>query len=294
MTHADSARQPGTLRKFATLIRLEHALFALPFSVASMLYAAEGLPPLRVVFWVLVALVAGRSLGMACNRIVDRKVDARNPRTEDRMLPRGLLGLTQVKLFAAACAVALCVAAWALNPLCFKLLPVAGALLIGYSYAKFHTPACHLILGCTLGAAAGGAWVAVRGAADLPVWFLFSGVALWAAGFDIIYACQDIEVDRRLELHSVPAALGRDGAMDVAALSHVGALVGLFAFGLARGAATVYYGGLALISGLILFEHAWARSKGDAAVQATFFYANVGVSLLFLLTAVIEVFGSHS
>ena len=287
-----TSQEPGTLRKFATLVRLEHALFALPFSVASMIYAADGLPPGRVVFWVLVALVSGRSLGMACNRIVDRKVDARNPRTEDRMLPQGLLGVTQVKLFAATCAAALCLAAWALNPLCLKLLPVAGLLLIGYSYAKFHTAACHLILGCTLGSAAGGAWVAVRGSADLPIWFLFGGVALWAAGFDIIYACQDIEVDRRLKLHSIPATLGRDGAMDVAALSHLGALLGLLGFGLARGASGVYYGGLVLISGLILFEHAWARRKGDAVVQATFFYANVGVSLLFLVTAILEVFGS--
>lgn len=280
-----------TLRKYARLTKIEHALFALPFSTASMLYAADGWPPAPVVGWILVALLAGRAFGMACNRIIDRRVDAKNPRTADRLLPRGELGIAQAKLFAAGCAAVLAFATWRLNPLCLRLLPVAGALLVGYSYAKFYTPACHLILGMTLGSAAGGAWVAVTGAVTPPIWFLFAGVTFWAAGFDIIYACQDIEVDRRLGLHSVPAALGRRGAMDVAAASHALALTALAGFGWARGCGAAYPVGMTAIAALVVGQHAWARRRGDAVVQQTFFYANAGISLLFLATAVAEVFG---
>lgn len=282
---------PSTLRKLAALVKLQHALFALPFSLAAMLYAADGLPPLRTVLLILVALLSGRALGMACNRLVDRRVDGQNPRTAGRLLPRGLLGVTQVKLFATACGLLLAGAAWALNPLCFRLLPVAATLLIGYSYAKFHTPACHLILGMTLGSAAGGAWLAVTGEFQLPALLLFLGISFWVAGFDIIYACQDIEVDRALGLHSVPAALGRQGALDVAAASHALSLGWLVAFGLARGAGATYFRGTAVIATLLALEHLWARTQGDEAIQKSFFLANAGVSLVFLATAMLEVFG---
>ncbi len=282
--------QTSTLKKFATLTKIEHALFALPFSFASMLYAGKGLPEFRVVGWILVALVSGRSMGMALNRFIDRRVDARNPRTADRLLPRGQLGVTQVKLFAMFCGAVLAFASYQLNPLCFKLLPVALALLVGYSYGKFYTPACHLILGLTLGSATGGAWVAVTGNVSPPIWFLFLGVTFWAAGFDIIYSCQDIEVDRRLKLHSIPALLGRDRAMDVSAMSHFLALSCLFGFGWSYSTSTRYFVGMGLITALVAFEHVWARSKGDAVVQQTFFLANVGVSCVFLLTAFVEIY----
>jgi 4-hydroxybenzoate polyprenyltransferase len=278
-----------TLQKFARLTKIEHILFALPFSLASMLYAKGGIPELRTLFLILLALISGRSLGMASNRLIDRRVDAHNPRTEDRMLPRGQLGVIQVKFFAMTNALLLAWAAWSLNPLCLKLLPLAGLLLLGYSYAKFYTSACHLILGATLGSAAAGAWLAVTGEIQPPVWFLFAGVSFWAAGFDIVYACQDIDFDRRQKLHSIPASLGRDSALDVAAVSHVLSLLALAGFGWSRSSSSVYFTGLSIMALLIAFEHFWARTKGDAVVQQTFFYANAGVSLVFLATAILEV-----
>lgn len=279
----------STVGKLAKLTKVEHALFALPFAGASMLYAARGLPSSRTFLLALVALVAGRSLGMACNRLVDRRVDAQNPRTQDRLLPRGELGVTQVKLFALACVAVLGAASWALNPLCFQLLPVAVVALVGYSYAKFFTPACHLILGSTHACAIGGAWLAVTGQLEPAVWPLAFGVALWTAGFDVIYACQDIEVDRRLGLHSIPAALGRSAAMDAAALCHCLALALLLAFGWVYGVGPVFYRGMALVTLALGLEHLWARGEDDAALQRAFFQANVAVSSTFLITAGIEV-----
>lgn len=286
---ASSSTSFSTIRKFARLTRLEHILFALPFSLASMLYAGGGWPPATTLFLILVALVSGRSLGMACNRLIDRRVDARNPRTADRLLPQGELGVVQVKLFALVNGLLLAWASWSLNPLCFQLLPLAALLLLGYSYAKFYTPACHLILGMTLGAATAGAWLAVSGEIQAPVLFLFAGVTFWTAGFDIVYACQDIDFDRRQGLHSIPASLGRDSALDVASASHVLSLLALAGFGWARASSPTYYTGLSIMALLMAFEHSWARSKGDAVVQATFFYANAAVSLVFLFTAILEV-----
>ncbi len=279
----------GTLRKLARLTMLHHALFALPFAIASMLYAAGGVPPPRVILWALVALIAGRSLGMAVNRLVDRRVDAKNPRTADRPLPRGEIGVTEVRLFAIASAALLGLAAWALNPLCLRLLPVALLLLVGYSYAKYHTLACHLILGSTHAAAVGGAWIAVTGAADFPVWPLALGVMFWTAGFDVIYACQDIDFDRQHGLHSIPAALGRDGALDAAGISHLLSFLSLSGFGWVLGLSLVYFKGMAAIGLLLALEHFLARRQGDAAIQTTFFVANVGVSLVYLATAILEV-----
>lgn len=280
------------LGKFARLVQLEHALFALPFGLSSMLYAAGGLPPGRVIFLAVLALMAGRSLGMACNRLIDRKVDAKNPRTADRQLPRGEIGVVEAKLFAFACAVVLGLAAWALNPLAFALLPVAFLLLVGYSYAKFYTPACHLVLGMTHASAVGGAWIAVTGRIDPPLWFLAGGVALWTAGFDIVYSCQDLEVDRTLGLRSIPAALGRDRALDVATTAHVLAWSLLWGFGWCRGTGSAYATGMLVIAALLVFEHVLARRQGDAAIQKTFFLANAAVSLVFLATALVEVFGA--
>lgn len=281
----------STWAKFRTLTRLEHALFALPFSLAAMLYAAQGLPPFRVGFWALVALLSGRSLGMAMNRLIDRRVDGLNPRTEGRLLPRGLVGVTEVKLLALGCAALLCFATWSLNPLCLKLLPLALLLLLGYSRAKFYTPLCHWILGATLGSATAGSWLAVTGQIDPPVWALFFGVTFWTAGFDIIYACQDIEVDRELGLFSVPAWLGRDRALNVSLACHA---LSLLSFGVLKpllGAGSVYTRGFLVWAVLMALEHAWARTQGDAAVQASFFYCNIAISFLFLATAVGEVFG---
>ncbi|MBI4861008.1 MAG: UbiA family prenyltransferase, partial [Candidatus Riflebacteria bacterium] len=196
------------LVRFGRLIKVEHTLFSLPFSLGTMLLTARGLPDLATVGWILLAIVSGRSLGRAANRVIDRQVDLAHPRTRDRELPRGLLSVAEVWVFMLVCAGLLVWAVLHLPPLCLALLPLAMVLLIGYSYTKFFTPACHFVLGLVLATPVIGSRLALTGRWDWEACLLGLGVVLWVSGFDILYACQDIEFDRVGGIHSVPARLG--------------------------------------------------------------------------------------
>jgi len=272
------------------LIKFEHTLFALPFALISALVAglgpeAPGLPG-RVLFWILVAMVSARSSAMAFNRLVDLRLDRMNPRTAGRALVTGALKQTEVWAFTLSCAAALVVAAGMLNRLTLALSPVALAVIWGYSYTKRFTAWSHLVLGLALGIAPLGAWIAIRGEFALPPLVLALAVIFWTAGFDIIYALQDLEFDRRAGLHALPKKLGARRALLVSTGLHVLTLWLLVWFGSLAHLGLLYYAGLFLAMLLIFYQHRIVRPDDLSRVNAAFFAANGAMSIgLFLLTA---------
>ncbi|HXB04996.1 MAG TPA: UbiA-like polyprenyltransferase, partial [Candidatus Angelobacter sp.] len=204
------------VRHFLDAIKFEHTVFALPFAYVAMVLAANGWPGWHTVIWVTLAMAGARTLAMSVNRLADRFIDAANPRTAKRHLPTGLLKPAQVTAAAVLSGGLLLLSAWMLNPLCLVLSPLAVLFLVGYSYTKRFTWLSHWILGFTDGIAAAGGWIAVRGGFDPPVYILWFALTVWIAGFDLIYACQDVEFDRRHGLHSVPARFGIPAALTVA------------------------------------------------------------------------------
>src|SRR6185295_4988715 len=209
------------VRHFLDAIKFEHTIFALPFAYVAMVLAADGWPGWRVLIWVTLAMVGARTLAMSVNRLADRFIDARNPRTAGRHLPTGLLTSGQVATAAVASVALLFFSAWQLNPLCLALAPLAALFLIGYSYTKRFTWLSHWILGFTDGIAAAGGWIAVRAAFDAPALVLWFALTVWIAGFDLIYACQDVDFDRSRGLHSMPARFGIPAALTTARACHV-------------------------------------------------------------------------
>jgi 4-hydroxybenzoate polyprenyltransferase len=270
------------------MIKFEHTLFALPFAFLGMLLAAGGWPPWRVVGWIAVAMVGARSAAMAFNRLVDRHLDARNPRTASRALPRGLVSPGFVAAFVAASVAVLVLAAWRLNPLALALSPLAVAVLFLYSYTKRFTPLSHLVLGLALAGAPLGAWIAVRGDLRPTPLVLALGVLLWVAGFDVLYALQDLEFDRAAGLHSIPARLGVRGALVVSALLHLAMLTALVALprvyaGDGGGALGAAYGiGVAGCAALLAYQHWIVRPHDLSRLDAAFFTAN-GILAVWLL-----------
>ena len=218
-----TATVPTPRNKVATFldaIRFEHTIFALPFAYVGMILAANGAPTVWQFTWITVAMASARTFAMASNRLIDRHIDARNPRTAGRALPQGLLSVRDMRLAALVSAVTLTVAAWSLNDTCLILMPGAVIILTFYSYTKRFTWACHFALGCAIGLAPVGAWVGVRGDVELTPLVLFLALVFWLAGFDIIYATQDIDIDRREGLYSVPARFGVARGLQIARASH--------------------------------------------------------------------------
>jgi len=267
-------------RVFLEMIKFEHTVFALPFAFLGMMMAAEGIPGFGVVLWVTVAMVAARTLAMAANRLVDSKLDARNPRTADRALPKGLLEPWVVVL---ACVVSLVVfefAAWRLNPFVFALSPFALVFLLGYHYTKRFTWTCHWVLGFTDGIAAAGGWAAVRGSLDLPALALWFAVTVWIAGFDLIYSCQDVDVDRRDGLYSVPSRFGVGVALGLAKIQHALAVAALIAAGVMTNMTWPYWIGVAATTVLIIYENSVVSEHDLSRLDFAFFNVNGYISLI--------------
>ncbi len=277
---------PGVQRSwvvvFLEMIKFEHTVFALPFAYLGMLLAARGWPGWRTFLWITVAMVSARTLAMAFNRVIDRDIDARNPRTANRALPQGLLSTKAALLASGISLVWLVVAAWQLNPLCVELLPLAALFLVGYSYTKRFTWLSHWLLGMTDGIAVSGAWIAVRGRFDGPALVLWLAVTVWIAGFDLIYACQDEEFDRREGLHSVPARFGVAVALRWARISHTVMVVALAAVGTWMGLAWPYWTGLAIVAGLLVYEHRLVSPTDLSRLNVAFMNMNGYISLITL------------
>ncbi len=278
-----------TLSTVLEMIKIEHTLFALPFAFLGMLLAAGGWPSWRTAGWIVVAMVGARSAAMGFNRLADRRIDAANPRTANRALPAGLVSPMAVGWFVAASAALLVVAAWQLNPLALALSPLALAILLLYSYTKRFTWGSHLFLGLSLAGAPLGAWIAVRGDVQATPLALAGAVLFWVAGFDVLYALQDLDFDRRTGLFSIPARFGVVGALWISAVLHTGTLIllallpRLYPSGLGAG----YWVGWAGCLALIAYQH-WVVRPGDLSrLNAAFFTANGVLSVwLFAATAV--------
>jgi len=274
------------IRTVLEMIKFEHSVFALPFALVGALLAARaagGLPTWRQILWIIVAMVGARSSAMTMNRIADIEYDRRNPRTANRALPRGELSVGFAAAFTLAASALLVVAAWQLNPLALKLSPVALAILFFYSYTKRFTSWSHFVLGFCLGISPAAAWIAIRGSLDWRMLVLCAAVTLWVGGFDVLYACQDVEFDKTAGLYSIPKKFGIARAVLIARAMHVtmiGLLVWLaWSFQLTWPA----WAGIAVVAALLIYEHSLVKPDDLSKMNAAFFTVNGYISLLFLL-----------
>ena len=268
---------------YGRMIKFSHSVFALPFALASAAVAAGGRVPWRELPWIVVAMIGARSAAMGFNRLADQAIDARNPRTAARELPRGALSRREVWLFVSLSALALVGAAAMLNPLCLMLSPVALLVVMGYSYTKRFTSLSHLVLGLALSIAPVGAWLAVRGRFEAAPVLLALAVLAWVAGFDTIYSCQDVEFDRREGLRSLPALLGIRRALTVARLLHVVAALLLAALYAVAPLHPIYLAGVAGVAALLVYEHSLVSADDLSRVNAAFFTVNGWISVGYLV-----------
>jgi 4-hydroxybenzoate polyprenyltransferase len=275
----------NNIRTTLEMIKIEHTLFALPFAFLGATLAAGGAPSVWQIVWIIVAMVGARSTAMAFNRIADRDYDALNPRTKTRAIPAGALSVAFVWGFTIVSAGLFFFAAAMLNRLTLLLAPIAIASVVFYSYTKRWTLLSHLVLGWCLGIAPTGAWIAVRGALDSPVPLLLSLVVmLWTAGFDVLYACQDYDFDRREGLHSIPARLGIARSLWISRLLHAGAFAALVALYFLTNLGSLALLGVIATGALLLYQHTLVRADDLSRLNAAFFTTNAFVSVILFIT----------
>jgi 4-hydroxybenzoate polyprenyltransferase len=270
---------------YANFVKLPHTVFALPFALVGAILATYHVrPDVMVIVWIVVAFTCARFAAMAFNRIVDRAVDARNPRTAMREIPAGILGVAEASVSVVIASALFIVAAWQLNPLCLVLSPIALGWVLFYSYTKRFTRWSHVVLGIGLGIAPVGGYLAVTGAWSDPVWMLpalAAAVTTWVAGFDILYALQDAEFDRAEGLHSLPAAIGESAALRVSRVLHVLTVTALAAVGVATGGLVLYWIGVVVAASLLAWEHSLVKPGDLSRLDAAFFQMNGIISLTF-------------
>jgi 4-hydroxybenzoate polyprenyltransferase len=265
------------------MIKWEHSIFALPFALCGAMLAANGLPSGRQLFWIVVAMIGARSAAMAFNRLVDAKFDAENPRTSSRAIPAGALSKTFVAIFVIASSALLVLAAWELNWLAFRLSPVALAIVLLYSYTKRFTRWSHLVLGFALGVAPAAAWIAVKGNLDLRILLLTFAVTFWVAGFDVLYACQDIEFDRSAKLYSLPCFVGVKKALIISRVLHFTMFLFLLLLVLVFGLGKIALLGIVIVALLLGYEHSLVRSDDLSKLNAAFFTMNGVIAVVFFV-----------
>jgi len=270
-------------RRFASLVKIEHTVFALPFAYVGAFLAVDGVPSAHDLVWITLAMVGARSLAMALNRLVDAEIDARNPRTANRELPAGRLSVAQVAAFCAASLALFLVAVWQLDPLVRWLWPIPVVGFVVYPYLKRVTWLAHLWLGAVDGLAPVGAWVAIRG--DLPweAWALGVAVAAWVAGFDLFYSLFDVEIDRTQGLHSWATRWGERGVFRGARTLHAVTVASLAAAGLGLPVGVLYWLGVAAVAALLWYEHSLVRPGDLRRLDAAFFTTNGAISVAFFL-----------
>ncbi len=270
------------------MVKIEHTIFALPFALLGAFLAAHGFPHPAQIGWILLAMVGARSAAMAFNRLIDLPFDARNPRTADRALPRGLLSRSFVFFFMVASSLVLVFAASMLNRLSLMLSPLALAIVFFYSYTKRFTWLTHVFLGVSLACAPIGAWIAVRGDLRPAPLILGLAVILWVSGFDIIYSCQDVEFDSREHLYSIPKRFGVAAALWISAIVHlvmIGVLALLF---WQEGLGVISLAGLGLVAALLAYEHCLVRPSDLSRINAAFFTVNGWISVLLFVTTSLD------
>src|SRR5713226_6038613 len=278
----------GRIKTVLEMIKFEHSVFALPFALTGALLAARatqhGWPTLRQILWIVIAMVAARSAAMTMNRIADLRYDRENPRTKQRALPTGALTLQFAWFFTLVAVVAFFVAAWQLNPLALKLAPLAIGILFFYSFTKRFTNWSHLFLGFALGISPAAAWIAITGGLDSRMLILCAAVTLWVGGFDVLYACQDVDYDQRAGLYSVPKRFGIARALLIARVMHVGVVALLSWLAYSFGLPWPAWAGIAVVGALLAYEHSLVKPNDLSKLDAAFFTVNGYISLLFFLS----------
>ena len=270
---------------YLRMIKFSHSIFALPFAFTSALIAASGIPDLKQIGWIIIAMVGARSGAMGLNRIIDSKIDSANPRTKRREIPRGAISVLAAVLFVVVSFIFMVFAAYMLNPLCLKLSPVAIAILVLYSYTKRFTWMSHFFLGLSISAAPLGAWLAVKGSFDIEIIPLAIAVIFWLAGFDVLYALQDIDFDRRYGLYSIPKRFGISKSIYLSRIFHITSFLLLVANGIIFKLGGLYWTGMFLTAGLFLYEHSLITIDDLRKLDIAFFNMNGYISVtIFIFT----------
>ena len=286
MREGQTLRGRGLFLRHANLVRLPHTVFALPFALVGVVLASYVTPiTASDVVWVVVAFTAARFAAMGFNRIADREIDARNPRTRSREIPSGAMSVREASVAVTIASIVFMIAAWQLNLLCLILAPLALGWVFFYSYTKRFTRWSHLVLGVGLSIAPVGGYLAITGHWSNPWWMLIAlaiAVATWVGGFDILYALQDVSFDRENGLYSVPAAFGEANALGIARLLHITTVAALAIAGFGAGAGLVYFAGVIVAALLLLYEHSLVKSDDFSRLDAAFFTMNGVISIVFL------------
>ena len=279
----------GKARLFASLIKVEHTIFALPFAYVGAFLAVDGVPSAHDLLWITVAMVGARSLAMALNRMIDAGIDARNPRTAGREIPSGKLTIGAVLAFCVASLAVFLIAVWQLDPVVRWLWPIPVVMFVVYPYLKRFTWLCHLWLGAVDGLAPMGAWVAITGTLPWEAWTLGGAVATWVAGFDIFYSLFDVEIDKAQGLHSWAVRFGERGAFLGARAMHLATVALLVATGLGLGVDWWYWAGVLSVGGLLAYEHSLIRPGDLRRLDAAFFTMNGVISVAFFAFVLADV-----
>ncbi|MBS1114904.1 MAG: 4-hydroxybenzoate octaprenyltransferase [Nitrospirae bacterium] len=270
---------------YLRMIKFSHSIFALPFAFTSAIIAASGIPDLRKIVLIVIAMVGARSGAMGLNRVIDREIDSANPRTEGREIPRGDISVFAAALLVIVSFVILVLAAYMLNPLCLKLSPVAIVVLIIYSYTKRFTWMSHFVLGLSISAAPLGAWMAVKGSFDIDIIPMVIAVIFWLAGFDVLYALQDIDFDKKYGLYSIPKRFGIKKSIYFSRIFHITSFLLLLANGMIFRLHGLYWTGMFLVAGLFLYEHSLIQEDDLSKLDIAFFNMNGYISVtVFIFT----------
>jgi len=274
---------------FAEMIKFEHTIFALPFAYLGALLAAKGIPSIYDLFWITMAMLGARTTAMGLNRLIDRHIDALNPRTVERAIPKGLISVKETWAFVVISTVLFIFSAAMLNSLSVRLLPIAVFFLVIYSYTKRFTWLAHLVLGIAIGIAPAGAWVGINGSLDLPAVLLWVAVAFWIGGFDVVYSCQDYEFDKSHHLNSIPVRFGIRGALRIAALAHIIPPLLFIIVGYLLNLGWFYYIGVGISSGILFFEHKIVSHKDLSKLNIAFFNMNGILSVIMFVFTLLDV-----
>jgi len=276
------------LSTYLRMIKFSHSIFALPFAFTSALIAAEGFPTLRQAFWITVAMVFARTAAMSLNRVIDKDIDALNPRTKDREIPSGKIRPSTAVAVSVISFFILILSAYMLNPLCLKLSPLAIVVIVVYSYTKRFTWASHLVLGLAISGAPLGAWIAIRGGVVSGAFFVALAVLFWIAGFDILYSLQDVDFDRAHNLHSIAERFGIRGAILISRIFHVGAWDFLLLTGVVFRLGFFYWLGLLIAGGLLIYEHRLVKPDDLSRLDKAFFNMNGWISITVFLATLLN------
>jgi 4-hydroxybenzoate polyprenyltransferase len=278
------------LRTYAAFVRFSHSVFALPFALAGALLAAQHTPlTWRTLGWILVAMVSARSAAMGFNRLVDARMDALNPRTANRELPRGVMTMREAVVFVTIASAVFAYAAWQLNPICLALSPVALGIVFWYSLAKRFTTWTQLFLGLAMAVAPVGGWLAVGGRGGFEPWLLAAAIGTWVGGFDVLYACQDLEFDRAHGLRSIPVRFGVPASLAISRSMHVVAVACLVALAFVAPLGRVYLAGVAVVAAMLVYEQSLVRADDLSQVKRAF-DLNGYVGILYLVVLVVALY----